>query len=281
MIAVGTAITLASFEGNLAMASTILGVVSTASKFFNKMRASRMRNPQRKDINLSNAIAFYFVRSVEMIKMPNNLERPPMSSFPTDATEPPRRRRRDFFSLSRKASPNWWQRKHVVNVLSATDNLLYTFERVKPGVWLLYSYPDRYLLCTIRFRVLSVFGPQARGHVLEFANDIGRRKIRFKRTAFDVYNVFYCADGAPYHWARATRKLERVLNYGGKNNEVRQSIAVAKPLRRNHLTYELLVDKTLIDPVVAIATAFVSMKTQWRTNDCPVASNKTRLPNSN
>ncbi|KAK7202460.1 hypothetical protein BZA70DRAFT_285840 [Myxozyma melibiosi] len=176
----------------------------------------------------------------------------------------------------------WWQRDHVYNVLSRSNDLLYTFERHQSGVWMLYSYPSRDLLATIRFRTkVKTWGPNARGHVIEFhdgPDEMRRRKIRRKSTMFDTYNVFYAADGAPYHWAATTRRLERVVNWRGKSDEIREVVGKAKPLRRGQINYELLIDQSKIDPVVAISTAFVSMKTQWSLSDCPIAQTRTRLP---
>ncbi|KAK9446998.1 uncharacterized protein V1518DRAFT_422649 [Limtongia smithiae] len=177
-----------------------------------------------------------------------------------------------------------WQRPHVYNVLSRDHDLQHTFERYKTGVWMLYTYPDRTLVATIRFwRRIAVFGPNARGHTIEFhvgtaSTELRRRKIRHTATAFDSYNVFYTADGAPYHWSTNTRKLERVVNDGGKDLEVRQTVCQAKPLRRHVPNYEFLIDSSVIDPIVVLCTGFISMKTQWKTTDCPVAQNVTELP---
>ncbi|KAK9378000.1 uncharacterized protein V2V93DRAFT_377059 [Kockiozyma suomiensis] len=181
----------------------------------------------------------------------------------------------------------WWQREHVYNVLSSSNELLYTIERHHPGVWIMYSYPARDPLVTIRFRTkVSTWGPNARAHTVEFhegaspgiTDDLKRRKIRHKSTMFDHYNVFYTSDGAPYHWAATTRRLERVINWRGKSDEIRECVGSAKPLQRGKMKYELLIDGNKIDPVVALSTGFVSMKTQWINTDCPVVQSRTKLP---
>ncbi|KAK9237676.1 hypothetical protein V1525DRAFT_403456 [Lipomyces kononenkoae] len=321
---------IASLEAGLSVAGSGVSVVASVSRLFNAIKSRRSRPPKRQELDLSRAKAYYIIRSMQMVRIPTNLERPPESDeeeqvLQEASPEPipdgmnqvvpkqPRLLRSKHLYVWRQQLHNlhtqisifrphlnvrtqkpkiksrrsqirmWWQREHVHNVLSADDALLYTFERYKKGVWMMYSYPQRELLATIRFRkTTALWGPNHRGHSIEYhhgrpAEELGRRKIRRKSTVFDHYNVFYTNDGAPYHWATNTRRLERVTNYGGKENEVRQVVAQAKPLRRHQLNYELLIDDTLINPVVALTTGFVSMKTQWALNDCPVAQNKTRL----
>ncbi|KAK9430488.1 hypothetical protein V1505DRAFT_370922 [Lipomyces doorenjongii] len=320
-----------SLEAGLSVAGSGVSVVASLSRLFNAIKNRRSRPPKRRDLDLSHAKAYYIIRSVQMVRIPTNLERPPEIAeaeqvLQEASPEPipdvmnqviPQQPRllhskhfyvwrqhlhglrtqisifRPHLNVRQPEPPKvarrraqvrmWWQREHVHNVLSAEDALLYTFERYKKGVWMMYSYPQRELLATIRFRKSTAWwGPNHRGHTIEYhygraAEELGRRKITRKSTIFDNYNVFYTNDGAPYHWATSTRRLERVTNYGGKENEVRHVVAQAKPLRRHQLNYELLIDDTLIDPIVALTTAFISMKTQWALNDCPVAQNKTRL----
>ncbi|KAK9319403.1 hypothetical protein V1517DRAFT_332676 [Lipomyces orientalis] len=317
-----------SLEAGLSLAGSGVSVVASVSRLFNTIKDRRSRPPKRQDLDLSRTKAYYIVRSMQMVRIPTNLERPPESPeeeqrlqeappepIPNSQVVPQRprllgsrhiyvwhqhlhnlhtqfsifrphlhvRSQKPKIRRRRAQMRMWWQREHVHNVLSSDDALLYTFERYKKGVWMMYSYPQRELLATIRFRKSAAWwGPNHRGHSIDYhygrpADELGRRKIRRKSTIFDNYNVFYTNDGAPYHWATNTRRLERVINYGGKENEVRQVVAQAKPLRRHQLNYELLIDDTLIDPIVALTTAFISMKTQWALNDCPVAQNKTRL----
>ncbi|KAK9463285.1 uncharacterized protein V1516DRAFT_667350 [Lipomyces oligophaga] len=197
--------------------------------------------------------------------------------------------------FSRNPSLQWWQRDHVYNVLDDQDNLLYTFERFKKGVWMMYAYPARQLLVTIRFKKSSSWwkASSSTADTLEF-HDPGEsytgmsretatmdtRKTRRKSSYLDSYNVFYTTDGAPYQWSESSRRLDRVVNWRGKENESRETLSQAKPMHRGQNYFEFLIDYTKIDPVVALATGFISMKTIWENRNCPPAQNKTILPDS-
>ncbi|KAK9456723.1 hypothetical protein V1511DRAFT_456354 [Dipodascopsis uninucleata] len=340
---------IAAIEKAMSVAGTAVAVLTTISNLYKSQHERYARAPKQKELDMTNAKAYYFVKSMDMIRVPTNLERLPSARITEEQLMPApvepvnevpgqsaitqdqspsiwgtqhmnklRRGSRDSFFSSfsirkllmslrprfrrrrqvkvQKVQPKrklstpkrddarqWWQREHVVNVLSSDDAILYTIERYKHHVYMIYSYPERVLIATIRLQTnVRTWGPNARGHTIEFhtgqhAKDIGRRKLRRKTTHFDHYNVFYTDDGAPYHWARRSRRLERVVNYGGKELELRHVVAQAKPLRRKGLDYELIVDENRMDPLMAICTAYISIKTQWIQSDAPLVQNRTQL----
>ncbi|KAK9476326.1 hypothetical protein V1514DRAFT_322208 [Lipomyces japonicus] len=183
---------------------------------------------------------------------------------------------------AKKQALQWWQRKHVYNILSPSDAILYTVEKVTRGTYIIFSYPDRRPQATIELtRWDKPFGRARRYSVIQFhVGNLSIRKVRRKHTPFDWYNVFYTADGAPYHWAKKTRKLERVINYGGKNEEIRQTVAQVRPLRRGCHEWELLINEEKVSAIAALATAFIGIKQQWDSREAPVVQSRTELRRS-
>ena len=57
--------------------------------------------------------------------------------------------------------------------------------------------------------------------------------------------------------------MEKVINPNGGLEEKRFRVAKVKLMRQFKLDFEVLVDNKNIDPEIALATAFISMFTQW------------------
>ena len=78
------------------------------------------------------------------------------------------------------------------------------------------------------------------------------------------YRSFYLNDGCKYSWTSSSTKcLEKVINPNGGLEEKRFRVAKVKLMRQFKLDFEVLVDNKNIDPEIALATAFISMFTQW------------------
>lgn len=173
----------------------------------------------------------------------------------------------------------------VVDVLAANNEIVYTFEQVSRSshTWLMYTYPDRAPVATLTLKhLMKVAGKTAHTDALHFHSKrgINIRKIRRKSTVFDSYRMFYTLDGAPYQWSRNTKHLEKVINMGGKEEEVRKVVGKAKLLRRGKLDYEVLLDEKQVDKEVALATAFASILTQWDRKNAPLVTKRTEISNN-
>lgn len=74
---------------------------------------------------------------------------------------------------------------------------------------------------------------------------------------------FYDQQGNMYSWNRRSKYLERLTNPGGGLEERRVRVASVDHLRARRFDWEVRIDKAEVDPIVTLATAFVTMKTQW------------------
>lgn len=74
---------------------------------------------------------------------------------------------------------------------------------------------------------------------------------------------FYDQCGSMYLWNRRSKYLEKITNPGGGMEERRSRVASVDHLRARRFDWEVRVDKTAIDPIITLASAFVTMKTQW------------------
>lgn len=146
-----------------------------------------------------------------------------------------------------------------INIFGANGVHLYTIERLSPlnPVWSMLQYPSRKEVATINagFFTSSV----------DFHNkpSISHREITTDVGLNGRYRSFYINDGAKYSWSGGSKFLEKVINPNGGVEEVRERVAKTKLMRQFKFDFEVLVDEDKIDSEVALATAFVSMLTQW------------------
>ncbi|ANB11494.1 hypothetical protein AWJ20_4309 [Sugiyamaella lignohabitans] len=150
-------------------------------------------------------------------------------------------------------------RQRAVNVFDGNGNKVYTIERKSRFIpnWSIYEFPSRKEIATLH--------PGFMDRSVDFHHkpDIQHREMIAQNGISGRSRHFYLQDGAPYEWSRMTRFLERVVNNGGGSEEVRERVARARLMRQFRFDYELLIDESKIDREVVLATAFLSMITEW------------------
>ncbi|CAH2352956.1 hypothetical protein CLIB1423_08S04676 [[Candida] railenensis] len=150
-----------------------------------------------------------------------------------------------------------------VKVFGANGVQVYTIERLSQfhPVWTMLTFPERREVATINVGFTS--------RSVDFHNKPGmsHRDISVDFGWAGRFRSFYTTDGAKYSWVRGTKFLEKISNPNGGIEEVRQRVAKVKLMRQFKFDFEVLVDEALIDREVALATAFVSMFTQWGVGD--------------
>lgn len=136
---------------------------------------------------------------------------------------------------------------------------LYTIERglVFNPLWTMYSHPDRRPVATIVVGLTFAS--------FDFLNraDFCHRDVLVDIGFSGAYKSFYLPDGAKYSWTTGLRFLEKIQSPYCGVEEVRVRVAKAKLMRQFRLDFEILVDESLIDREVALASSFISMLTQW------------------
>jgi hypothetical protein len=129
---------------------------------------------------------------------------------------------------------------------------VYTIERKSrfTPIWSILQYPSRREVAT------------AYAGLFTRSVDFHTKKGIQHRDLTGLTRKFYLHDGE-YEWSRPTKYLERINNPGGSHEEIRERVARARLMRQFRFDYELLVDENKIDSEIALATAFISMITQW------------------
>ncbi|KAI3405797.2 hypothetical protein KGF56_001404 [Candida oxycetoniae] len=147
----------------------------------------------------------------------------------------------------------------TVNVFNGAGEQVYTFERLSSSnpVWRMLTFPQRQEIATIKIS----FGERS----INFHN---KPRLNHRRTFCDWnlkgrHRSFYLNDGAKYSWSSSNKYLERIINPNGGLEEQRVRIAKVKLMRQFKLDFEVLVDETKIDADLVLATAFISIFTQW------------------
>ena len=168
------------------------------------------------------------------------------------------------------------KKQTLVNVFDQDGNKAFTIERESSlsPVWSLFRYPNRQEVATIRagFFLTAVdfhgrgVGMQHRQINSESGLTVGRMK------------TFYLDDGSKYGWTRGTKYLERFINPGGADEEVRERIAKVRLMRQWKFDYEMIIDENKTDVVPALATGFVCMMTFWGVGDITETVGPTKLP---
>ncbi|ODQ80225.1 hypothetical protein BABINDRAFT_35852 [Babjeviella inositovora NRRL Y-12698] len=156
-----------------------------------------------------------------------------------------------------------FDRQRKVNVFAGDGTKVYTIERKSAlnPVWMMYTFPQRREVATIRAGLFM--------RAVDWHNKAGleHRAITNDSGLAGRYRSFYLSDGAKYSWTRGTKCLEKVINPNGGTEEMRSRIAKVKLLRQFKMDFEVLVDEAQIDREVVLATAFISMLTQWGYGD--------------
>jgi len=148
-------------------------------------------------------------------------------------------------------------RTHV-NIFDDKGNKVFILERLSAisPFWRMFAGPEYNIVAIIRIGLLNRMITEFGGHSkVQMHFNTG---IRGK-----LHRHFYDHCGNLFSWNRRSKHLERISNPGGGHSEHRTVVSSAKPLRLNHLDWEILVDTTKIEIVTAIASAFVTMRTQW------------------
>lgn len=166
-----------------------------------------------------------------------------------------------------------FDRHNVVNVFARDGSKVYTFERKLPlnPVWAMRSFPHRHEVAAVRAGFFSTSVLWHRKQGLE------HRTISRDSGLGGRHRLFVLADGK-YLWLRDTKTLERVVNPGARQEEVRERVAKVKLLRQFKFDFEVLVDEGSVDREVVLATAFVLMLTQWGYGDITETTGPTFIP---
>lgn len=173
--------------------------------------------------------------------------------------------------------------KGVINVLDENKMRIYSFERVKCKIpkksqtWVLITASHRTVVGTVFLGKWK--------HWIEFPSkvDIPFRLVKKQRKLASKYQYFrYLKDEkSRYRWTRTSLVLDRVTAMEDPCQECKQRVAIARKLdspstkieklkkkkakkTNKFVNYEITYDTTLIDRELLIATAFISILTQWR-----------------
>lgn len=123
-------------------------------------------------------------------------------------------------------------------------------------LWNMYSWPQN-----TKVAVLSL------GFFHQRVAMLGTRTIHLKHNNGGLLSMlhrhFYDTKGNVYSWNRRSHYLERICNPNSSHEERRERVAYTHQLRNGENDWELLVDIKEINEAEAIATAFVTLKTQW------------------
>lgn len=177
--------------------------------------------------------------------------------------------------------------KQVINVLDGNKLRIYSFERVKDKlflqkikkkqVWQLITASQRTVAGTV---CISQFK-----NWVEFPNkiDVPFRMVKKQRKIASQYQYFkyHRRENARFRWSRTSLVLDRVTATTDPCVECKQRVASARKLAapqtkkeklkkkkaikyNKYVDYEITYDTTLIDRELLIATAFISIMSQWR-----------------
>ncbi|VEU23099.1 DEKNAAC104190 [Brettanomyces naardenensis] len=157
------------------------------------------------------------------------------------------------------------KRQTLVNVFDQNGDKVYTIERESSTspVWSLLTFPQRKEVATIRagFFLTAVdfhnkkIGLQHRQVNSESGLTVGRMR------------TFYLDDGHKYGWTRGTKFLEKIVNPGGAEEEIRERVAKVRLMRQWKFDYEMIIDEDKVDVESALATGFICMMSFWGVGD--------------
>ncbi|KAG7665435.1 uncharacterized protein J8A68_001123 [[Candida] subhashii] len=152
-------------------------------------------------------------------------------------------------------------KQRLINVFNGGGEQVYTFERLSSlnPVWRMLTFPQREEVATIMIGLTS--------RSVDFHNkeELCHRDIFLDWGKSGKYRSFYLNDGYKYSWSTSTKYLEWVVNPGCGPEEKRIRIAKARLMRQFKVDFEISVDEENIDPEIVLATALISIFTQWGT----------------
>lgn len=180
--------------------------------------------------------------------------------------------------------------KTVVNVLDENKNRIYSFERAPKSMMCLPSgslVPWDFITANHR-KIIGAVGVKKEKYWVEFCNkgEMTYRLVKPQKKCFKPkYQQFKqeSDDMARFRWSRYGMTLDKVtLSHNNSCSKIRRRVAYARklsflkcksPLKKlamksqskTIIDYEVTYDATLIDRELLIATAFISMLTQWKT----------------
>lgn len=147
----------------------------------------------------------------------------------------------------------------VVNVFDGNGTHVYTIERKSrfSSTWSLYEHPSRKEIATMHVGLVD------RSFDFHTRRDLRHREMLGDTGFTGRSRKFYLNDGAEYAWSRDSRYLDKIRNPGGLHEEYRERMARARLMHQFRFDWELLIDETKIDREIVLATAFITMMTEW------------------
>lgn len=150
-------------------------------------------------------------------------------------------------------------KNRTVKVFDGNGDQVYSFERLSTfnPIWRMLNWPQRQEVATLKIGLID--------RSINFHNksDFNHRLIFGDWGINGRYRSFYLNDGCKYSWSSSTKCLEKVINPNGGLEEKRSRVAKVKLMRQFKLDFEVLVDNVKVDPEIVLATAFISIFTQW------------------
>lgn len=150
-------------------------------------------------------------------------------------------------------------RHRIANIYDHNGTKIYTIERrtVFTPVWSMLTVKERREVATLHAGFVNRY--------FDFNNKQGlcHRDIAWAFGPAGLTRRFHLNDGAAYEWRKGSKFLERIINPGSGEEEVRQRVAKVRQLRTMSFEYEILVDESMIDRDIVLVTAYIAMLTQW------------------
>lgn len=149
-------------------------------------------------------------------------------------------------------------RHHIANVFDDSGVKIYTIERrtMFTPIWSVLTVGERREVATMHAGLLN------RYFDMHCKPDIRHRDIPLKFGSTGATRQFHLNDGT-YEWNSASMFLERIVNPGAGDEEIRRRVAKVRQMRTMRFDFEVLVDESMVDKDVALVTAYISMLTQW------------------
>lgn len=110
----------------------------------------------------------------------------------------------------------------------------------------------------LRSNVLLIRAPETP------AAELGWHVISLRVDANDSYRMFTMANGTTYQWTMRGKWLEKVLNVGNKESEVR--IRIGRVISNGDRGFTLQIDEKEMPRELALGSALCSYIDQWNTN---------------
>ena len=150
-------------------------------------------------------------------------------------------------------------RHHIAKVYDAAGVEIYTIERrtMFTPVWSVLTVGDKREIATLHAGLMN------RYFDFNCKPEIRHRNVILNFSATKVSRQFYLNDGAGYEWRNGSKYLERIVNPGSGDEEIRQRVAKVRQMRTMRFDFEILVDESMVDLEVALVTAYITMLTQW------------------